>query len=129
MRAVLWVFGICTVFFGLIWLSKDRIITFLFPERIEVTTQGNVFANDITIKHTTWDKTDTLTVYHIGTQKLHAISGPGLNYFLVFEGNDLIGAFEYYSRQSHGKRYHFYISGKQDSLWMDMKISGWGSSR
>ena len=124
MRALLWVLGICGMLFVLLWFVQDTIIIWTLPDKVLVTAQGNVELNDVEIKCIKPTAQDTVVIYANGKQQTHSFRLHDEAYFLVYERNNLLGMFEWEDKsQSLGKKYHFYIGGKEDSIWMDMRVT------
>ncbi len=121
--------GACLFIFMVFYVLHDDMIKQLFRNKIIITTQGQFVENSLQIKLVTEAMPDTLLIYEQYEQQ-SAFQLNGYGKFLVYYQGQLMAEFEHVDLNTNiGNTYHFYLSAKGDSVYVDMRVEGAGSGK
>ena len=121
--------GVCLIIFMVFYVLHGDMVKQLFPNKILITTQGQFVENDLEIKLITETTPDTLVIYDQYEQR-SAFQLNGYGKFLVYHQGKLMAEFEHVDLNTNiGNTYHFYLSAKEDSVYLDMRVEGAGSAK
>jgi len=125
MRAILWVFvGIAIIYAG-VWLFKDDIRDWFFPNIVEVETYAEAQGEKIRVDWTAENQSDTITIFSNKKQLTGDFRSSGFNQFLFYYEDQLVEQFEQFkTTPSSGHHYRFIFWKKQDSVKLDLQIQG-----
>ncbi|MEM9859844.1 MAG: hypothetical protein AAF843_21005 [Bacteroidota bacterium] len=127
-RLTLYLTIISIVLYFLFYTLKDQIVSGLFPNEVLVTAQGRFNKDEVTIKMKVEGSLDTVLIYKRGKQ-IRTFKPIGLTRFFLYQNQLFLADFEYVKEVSSiGSTYHFYLSANADSVFMDMRVNGAGSS-
>lgn len=125
MRAIAWVFGIVALLFFGVYLAKDEIRKWFFPNVVELKTYGDAEQSQVQIKWTSEGESDTLLIYTAGKQTEEEFRSKGYNYFMLYYRDELLTTFDQFKEMANsGHKYDFMLWQHQDSIQTDLRIFG-----
>lgn len=130
MRAFIWVLSICTLMFVVVYIFEDNIRRSFFPNHVLLNSRGEADPGLVRIDWTAEGSKDTVTIYE-SRQDLNAIyEAQERNVFMVYYKGKRIGHFEHFkSNAFHPHTYVFELLLQDDSVYLDLNISGPDATR
>lgn len=125
MRALIWVFGIVALLFFGVYLVKDNIRNWFFPNIVALQTYGDAQRSQVQIKWTAEGERDTLLIYTEGKQTGEEFRAKGYNYFMLYYRDELLATFDQFKDMTNsGHKYEFILWQSEDSIQTDLRIIG-----